>query len=73
LGLLPSGQLLLGVANKGTEFVEFRPTVHEVKGAIKHEAGELTKNPNLEADGNAERNAGKVQHFVGKIEKAIGE
>jgi hypothetical protein len=27
LGLLPSGKLLLGIANKGTEFAEFRPTV----------------------------------------------
>jgi len=27
LGLLPSGQLLLGIANKGTEFTEFWPTV----------------------------------------------
>jgi uncharacterized protein YjbJ (UPF0337 family) len=47
--------------------------LHEVKGAIKQEAGELTKNPNLEADGRAEKNAGKVQNFAGKIEKAVGE
>ena len=46
--------------------------VHEVKGAIKQKAGELTKNPNLEADGRAEKNAGKVQKAVGKIEKAVG-
>ena len=45
---------------------------HEVKGAIKQKAGELTKNPNLEADGRIEKNAGKVQKAVGKIEKAIG-
>jgi uncharacterized protein YjbJ (UPF0337 family) len=47
-------------------------TLHEVKGAIKQETGKLTKNPNLEADGVAEKNAGKVQHVVGKIEKAVG-
>ena len=46
--------------------------LHEVKGAIKQKAGELTKNPNLEADGIAEKTAGKVQHVVGKIEKAVG-
>ena len=46
--------------------------LHEVKGAIKQEAGKLTKNPNLEADGIAEKNVGKVQHVVGKIEKAVG-
>jgi uncharacterized protein YjbJ (UPF0337 family) len=45
---------------------------HEVKGAIKQKSGELTKNPNLEADGRAEKNAGKVQKAVGKIEKAVG-
>ena len=48
-------------------------TLHEVKGAIKQEAGKLTKNPNLEADGVVEKNAGKVQHVVGKIEKAVGK
>ena len=47
--------------------------LHEVKGAIKQKAGELTKNPNLEADGRAEKNAGKVQKVVGKIEKAVGK
>jgi uncharacterized protein YjbJ (UPF0337 family) len=47
-------------------------TLHEVKGAIKQKAGELTKDPNLEADGRAEKNAGKVQKAVGKIEKVVG-
>jgi uncharacterized protein YjbJ (UPF0337 family) len=47
--------------------------LHEVKGAIKQKAGELTRNPNLEAGGRAEKNAGKVQGFAGKVEKAIGE
>jgi uncharacterized protein YjbJ (UPF0337 family) len=47
--------------------------LHEVKGAIKQKAGELTTDPNLEADGKAEKNAGKVQNVVGKIEKAVGE
>jgi uncharacterized protein YjbJ (UPF0337 family) len=46
--------------------------LHEVKGAIKQKVGELTKNSNLEADGRAEKNAGKVQNFVGKVEKAVG-
>jgi len=46
--------------------------LHEVEGAIKQKAGEITKHPNLEADGMAEKNAGKVQHAVGKIEKAVG-
>jgi uncharacterized protein YjbJ (UPF0337 family) len=47
--------------------------LREVKGVIRQKAGEVTGNPNLEADGRAEKNAGKVQHAVGKIEKAVGE
>jgi uncharacterized protein YjbJ (UPF0337 family) len=46
--------------------------LHEVEGAIKQKAGKITKNPNLEAKGIAEKNAGKVQHAVGKVEKAVG-
>jgi len=46
--------------------------LHEVKGAIKQKVGELTENSNLEADGRAEKNAGKVQNFVGKVEKVVG-
>lgn len=47
--------------------------IHEVKGTIKEEIGKITKNPNLEADGRAEKNAGKAQNWVGKVEKAVGE
>ena len=47
--------------------------LHEVEGAIKQKAGELTGKPNLEANGRAEKNAGKVQNVAGKIEKAVGE
>jgi uncharacterized protein YjbJ (UPF0337 family) len=47
--------------------------LQEVEGAIKEKAGEFTRNPNLEADGRAEKNDGKVQNSVGKIEKAVGE
>jgi uncharacterized protein YjbJ (UPF0337 family) len=47
--------------------------LHEVKGAIKEKVGELANDPNLEANGNAEKIAGKIQNIVGKIEKAVGE
>ena len=47
--------------------------VHEVSGTIKQKVGEITNDPNLEADGRAEKNAGKVQNFIGKIEKAVGK
>ena len=47
--------------------------LHEVKGTIKQKVGEIANDPNLEADGRAEKNAGKVQNFVGKVEKAVGK
>ncbi|MDR3747072.1 MAG: CsbD family protein [Acidobacteriota bacterium] len=47
--------------------------LHEVKGTIKQKVGELTRNSDLEAEGRAEKNAGKVQNWVGKVEKAVGE
>jgi uncharacterized protein YjbJ (UPF0337 family) len=46
--------------------------LHEVKGAIKQTAGKLVGDTNLEADGMAEKNTGKVQNAVGKVEKAVG-
>jgi len=47
--------------------------LHEVKGTIKEKVGKLTNNPELEADGRAEKHAGKAQHWIGKVEKAVGE
>ncbi len=47
--------------------------LHEIKGAIRQKAGELTGNQDLEVDGQAEKIAGKVLNFVGKIEKAVGK
>ena len=47
--------------------------LHEAKGTIKEKVGELINNPDLEAEGRAEKNAGKVQNWVGKVEKAIGQ
>jgi uncharacterized protein YjbJ (UPF0337 family) len=46
---------------------------HEVKGEIKEEIGKATNDPDLEATGNAEKKAGKVQKWIGQAEKAVGE
>jgi uncharacterized protein YjbJ (UPF0337 family) len=46
---------------------------HEVKGKIKEQVGKVTNNPNLEVTGDAEKKAGKVQDWIGRAEKAIGE
>ena len=47
--------------------------IHEAKGTIKEKVGQLTGNEELEADGKAEKNAGKVQNWIGKVEKLVGE
>lgn len=46
-------------------------TMHEVKGAVKQKTGRATNNPNLEAEGQDEKVAGKVQKKVGDIEKVF--
>jgi uncharacterized protein YjbJ (UPF0337 family) len=47
--------------------------LHEVKGEIKEEVGKATNDPDLEVSGNAEKKAGKVQKWIGRAEKAVGE
>ena len=47
--------------------------LHEIKGAIKAKVGVVTKNENLEAEGNAEKLTGKVQGVIGRVEKAVGK
>ena len=47
--------------------------LHEIKGKIKEEVGKATNDPELEVSGNAEKNAGKVQEWIGRAEKVVGE
>jgi uncharacterized protein YjbJ (UPF0337 family) len=44
-----------------------------LKGKIKEEVGQLTSNPKLEAEGQGEKNAGKVQQVIGKVKDALGK
>ena len=44
---------------------------HEVMGAVKEMAGQVTNNPKLEAEGHDERTAGKVQKQIGEVEKVL--
>jgi uncharacterized protein YjbJ (UPF0337 family) len=46
-------------------------TLHEVKGRAKEAAGQVTRNPNLTKEGQAEKVAGKVQKKVGQIKKVF--
>jgi uncharacterized protein YjbJ (UPF0337 family) len=47
--------------------------LHVVKGKIREEVGKATNDPDLEDSGNAEKNAGKVQNWIGRVEKAVGK
>jgi len=46
-------------------------TFHEAKGAIKSQAGRLTNDPDLEADGIVEKITGKIQKKIAQVEKII--
>ncbi|MGA2100754.1 MAG: CsbD family protein [Candidatus Sulfotelmatobacter sp.] len=45
--------------------------VCEVKRKVKETADRVTNAPNLQAEGNAENNIGKVEKKVGQIEKVF--
>lgn len=48
-------------------------TMHQAKGAVKETAGHMTGDKKTEAEGAAEKNAGKVQNAVGGAKDAIRE
>ena len=50
---------------------QIQGALHEIKGDAKKKAGEVTNNPDLAADGQNEKLAGKVQKKVGQIEKVF--
>lgn len=46
-------------------------TLHEMKGRVKEVVGKLTDNPRLEAEGTAEKIAGKFQGKVGEVKQVL--
>ena len=46
---------------------------HQVKGKLKEMAGELSDNPELEAEGAGEKIAGEVQEKIGQVKKVWGK
>jgi uncharacterized protein YjbJ (UPF0337 family) len=50
---------------------QIKGKLHEMKGKGKEKAGQVTNNPNLEAEGQAEKIAGKVREKMGQIEKVF--
>lgn len=45
----------------------------QAKGWVKDKAGEITNNPTLEAEGEAQNAAGHTQESWGKVKKGVGE
>jgi uncharacterized protein YjbJ (UPF0337 family) len=56
----PGGDQLIGV-----DADRVKGIAHQVKGALMQGLGNIVGNPQLEADGAAERSAGKAQNAVG--------
>jgi uncharacterized protein YjbJ (UPF0337 family) len=46
---------------------------HKTKGKVKEMAGKMIDNPELEAEGKAEKIAGKAQEKVGRTKKLLGK
>ena len=52
---------------------EVQGKVERAKGYVKEQIGKVTDDPDLEAEGNAQRGAGAVQENVGKARRKVGE
>jgi uncharacterized protein YjbJ (UPF0337 family) len=52
---------------------EIRGKGKQITGAIKDKVGEVTNNPRLEAEGEAEGREGEVQQKIGKGRRKVGE
>ena len=52
---------------------EVEGKLHNLKGKVKEKVGELTNDPDLKAEGEAEEIAGKVQEKVGQVKKVLGK
>jgi uncharacterized protein YjbJ (UPF0337 family) len=50
---------------------QIEATIHQVKGTVKEKVGQITNNPDLTAEGKAEKLVGKIQEKAGQIEKIL--
>jgi uncharacterized protein YjbJ (UPF0337 family) len=46
---------------------------HHAKGAIKEAVGKVTGDSKIEAEGAAEKNAGKIQNAIGGMKDTVRE
>jgi uncharacterized protein YjbJ (UPF0337 family) len=47
--------------------------VHEVKGTLKEKVGQLTHDRRTQAEGLAEKVAGKIQKRIGRVQKTVAK
>lgn len=52
---------------------ELKGKVKQAKGAIKEKAGELTDDPELQAEGMADKATGKVQEGFGAAKRKVSD
>ena len=52
---------------------EMKGKAEKAKGYVKDKAGEILGNPELEAEGEAERAAGTVREGLGKAKRKVRE
>ena len=52
---------------------EIKGKAEQAKGYVKDKAGKLTDDPDLEAEGKAERAAGELREGYGKAKRKVGE
>ena len=45
--------------------------LHDAKGNLKEKVGQVTNNPDLEAEGQGEKVGGKIQKKIGEVEKVL--
>ena len=50
---------------------EIKGKFHEVEGSAKEKAGKVTNNPDLKAEGHAEKLRGTVQNNLGQMEHVL--
>lgn len=46
--------------------------IREIKGIVKEQAGKLGKNPKMTVTGKVDKQIGKAQQVIGKVEKRFG-
>jgi uncharacterized protein YjbJ (UPF0337 family) len=52
---------------------EMKGKAEKAKGFVKEKAGELTNNPDLEAEGQVDRASGAVREGFGKAKRKVKE